>query len=124
MTVAATAAETWADLAAGNVHAMQAIDRVMECGLEREAAVKALHEAAADWMHEMNSGVDWNRTPDAVEGRIREGSFEFFDCTEFIDPVGTIREWTFRDESRGRWFAWCNRADQAIAILRELKAYP
>jgi hypothetical protein len=46
------AAQVWADLVSASVHAMQAIDRVMESGIERDDAVKALHEAAAAWLKE------------------------------------------------------------------------
>ncbi len=90
-----------------------------EC--ERDAAVKMLAEVAYDTLVYVRSETDtWTVTPSGILSRFGDGFYE-----TVADDVADMREVEKTepdDHQTAFWLAWCDRADRAIAILRELTA--
>ncbi len=89
-----------------------------EC--ERDDAVKLLADAAADGMDFSSfPGNRWDWTPSEVVSAIRR--LDFYVCDMRIKNIRVVE--SERDiPGTQQWLVWCDRADRAIAILRELAA--
>ena len=127
MTTSATlAADLWQRLIDGVVPPFGAIEELMETeGCDRPKVLAMLHEAAADWMHERfveGDHTGWNQTPREVEVFIRSGRTNLKGICGRFDPIDDIRK--HEQFVTREWDSWCNRADQAVAILRTLAEIP
>jgi hypothetical protein len=90
---------------------------------------RGLYHAAAGWVHEtyIANHTLWNSTPSEVEVRIRQGEFELRGAGGFISPIDEIRrvaalESFAHERDAAAWLPWCDRADTALALCREIQA--
>lgn len=99
---------------------MMALDRTMELlGCDREVALKALHEAAGQWLHELNV---------ELLGRVNAGNTSTgFTCKHIKEGrLGAAKKETSWLESpvyakKGdKWDRWMNHRNHCLHLLREL----
>jgi hypothetical protein len=120
MTATTVAPAVWLDLIAGNVHVMQAADRIMEAdGCERAAALATLHGAAADWVGNID-GSDWRVSKTLTSEAARLISRQRIDGAHRHLSILNLDD----SDLGGAWLEYRNRLYPALAILRELQAIP
>ncbi len=101
--------------------AVIARDWVMDAAnVERDEAVKALAVAAADSLRFQDKNRDsWSMTPVGIMEAMAKNRLGF--ATEEVERMRSA-ERDRPDYQSARWLAWCDRAERAVELLRELTA--